>query len=236
MAKGSLSLVKDLEARGLLTKEAAQAVVVKRERVIRDALYKEAGGFFNTLRGMGEKPKGGGLLSSIASKFSHGGMSPAPEKGGAGWGDVTSNIGKMLALAGLTAGASAGVTGILRHGRDKKLRQDMETSYKKIFEEEPRLQDYPPGRVERHFSILAQFAPSLAADPTVAAAFVNSSLGAGYIDPKTIEGLAAAQNKIDEMHERHSMSGAAPAHLDRGINIATRAMNPFGGGSQKSGG
>lgn len=132
----------------------------------------------------------------------------------------------MLGLAGLTAGATAGVGAVMRHSRDKKVKSQIQDSYHQMFNEVPRLKEYhddPAHRdtVERNFGILAQFAPSLAAVPSVAGNWVQATVKMP-LGPAEIKTLAETQRRIDEMHEgRHSGPGISDLKVDQ---IAQKAM------------
>ena len=234
MPKTSLQLIQECQQRGLLSKEAAAEVLEQREHLIKTALKKQAAGFFSAIRGAA---RGGGTLRSggeeasrgILSKLRTGGLTPpvGPKGSPTGtveWSDVAANLGKMLALAGLTAGATAGVGGIIRHSKDKKLRQEIDRSYKMMFKEHPRLRDLKedrPGTVERNFGILAKYAPSLAADPTVAGTWVSSAAQMGQVTPGEIKQLAETQKAIDQSREDRGPLSQAPLKMTQ---IASKAL------------
>lgn len=232
MPPTSMQLIADAQERGLLSKEAAEQVGAQRDQLIRQAMRKLAaelvemittgslakeagiGSIIDRFRSAGPAaakaaPKAEGFLA----KLKHGGRTGS-EAGGVGWGDVVGNLGKMMALAGLTAGATAGVQSIGRHHRDSKLNDQIQTSYSQMFNEYPKLRDIEersPGRIQRHFGVLTQFAPSLAATPTVAGAFIQSSAQMEQIDVGAIKNLAETQSRIDEMNEkRHGIRGVTP--------------------------
>ncbi|MBP9824078.1 MAG: hypothetical protein KBF21_07640 [Thermoanaerobaculia bacterium] len=217
----SAELLETCTANGLMSKEAAASVAAVRARLIKQALKKEAAGFFGKVRGVfgGAKPK---KELSFLEKLKSGGATGGGEPG---WSDVGLNLTKMLGLAGLTAGATAGVTGLMRHSRDKQMANDIQSSYKQIFKENPDLNDVKdsaPGRVERHFGVLAKFAPSLAADPIVASSWLNISTKSNSIGPGEIKVLAETQTRIDEMNEaRHGVRGVSPLKAGE---FASRAM------------
>jgi hypothetical protein len=234
MPKSSIELIRDLTERGIFSKEAAVRALKLRESMIKQALKKEAAGLFSKLRrgftsAAAPKPSEG-----IFDRFRHGGFTPKPEGATApAWGDVGSNITKMLALAGLTAGATAGISGLSRMSADKHLKDDAANSYKQMFEEYPKLKilaQAPEGahKVRQNFEVLYRYAPSLAADPMVAGSFVQAQTQMGIVEPATVQRLAETQRRIDEMHEGRSPFGQS--HLDRGLTLATRAMAPFGAG------
>lgn len=226
MAASSNNMIDALEAGGLFSKEAAFQVRAVRDRLIKQAIRKEAGlvdSFLNKMRnapppkgfweGLGDKMKSGGLTSGTSGTASV-----------AGWSDVSANLIKMLGLAGLTAGATAGAGILQRHSRTKKENADIASSYKQMFVEYPRLAEHDPHKIEMHFGIIAKFAPSLAADPIVAGSIVNSSAAMDVIDAATIKVLAETQQRVDEARDGRSPDMAQ--HFDRGVTIATRALNP----------
>lgn len=236
MSTSSQQMLADACAKGLLSKTAADMVEAEREKLVKQAMRECALELVELVKiaGLGSiidrfrkapaavaKPieNAGGLLSKLRRGNATGGA------GGASWGDVTSNLGKMMALAGLSAGATAGIQGLMRHRRDKQVNNDIQSSYQQMFDEYPRLkqmEEEHPGRVARHFGVLSQFAPSLAAVPTVAGAFVQSHTQMNMIDSATIKNLAETQTRIDEMHEhRHGTRGISPINVG---TLATKAM------------
>lgn len=226
----SAEMLTHCETNGLLSKEAAANVAAARERLIKTALAKEAAGLFARLRGgFGQAAPVAAAPKRLLDKLRTGGRTGLEAAQGAaaqpGWSDVGLNLAKMLALAGMTAGATAGIQGIMRHSRDKRVEGDIQSSYKAMFEVAPELKDIQeahPGRVERHFGVLAKFAPSLAADPTVASAWIRSTGGTGYLGPAEVKGLAETQARIDEMNEqRYGVRGVSPI---RAGEFATKAM------------
>lgn len=236
----SLRLVIECHQRGLLTKEAAESVLERRNALIRTAMRKVAGDLVSAIRNLEveetTKEAAGGFLGAargggggFLSKLKSGGIS----RGGS-WGDVTSNLAKMMALAGLTAGATSGVSALMHHSRDKKLRGRVQDSYKQMFTEFPELNEMkesPEGSrmIERNFGILAEVAPSLAAIPAVAGTWIRSKGIQQRMDPQDIAGLADTQRKIDEMHEarRHGGPSIAPLQLH---SLVPGAMATGGGG------
>jgi hypothetical protein len=220
MPKSSLQLIAECQQRGLLSKQAAAQVLEQREQLIKQAMAKYANRLFKALRSFRSPPpdKSAKAGKGLLEKFRFGGRTPAKMKDGvaepvAGWSDVAANLGKMMALAGLTAGATAGIGGIMRHSKDKKLKAEIDTSYKNMFKEHPQLKDIQendPGRVRRHFGVLARYAPSLAADPTVAGSWVAATAQLGQINTGDIKNLAETQRRIDETREDHGVMKMAP--------------------------
>jgi len=246
----SLELVRELYRRGTLTKEAGVALLKKRESIIKQAMSREStllfrnlfsmskeaglGEGFRSLMGKGKEvaQKAEGLSGpGFFSKLRIGGATPAGgDKPMSHWGDVGANLLKMIGIATLSAGATAGVSSLLKAKTDRELRKDIEQSYSKMFTEYPRLNEIEeshPGKVRAHFGVLAKFAPSLAADPMVAGSFVQTAATQTVIDPATIKNLSETQRRIDEMQESHSPMAA---HFDRGITLARNAMMPGSGG------
>lgn len=212
----SAQLIVECASRGLLSKEAAEHVEIVRNRLIKQALAKEAASLWGRLRGgFGQKvEKAVETPKTILQKLRSGGrtgVEAVKDGTGPGWSDVGLNLAKMMALAGMTAGATAGVQGLMRHSRDKRVENDIHSSYTQLFNEYPKLKELKeenPGRLERHFGVLAKFAPSLAADPTVAGSWLQNSMQTQYIGPSDVKALAETQSRIDEMHEqRHGVRG-----------------------------
>lgn len=220
-------------ANGLLSKQAADEVAAVRQRLIRQALQKEAMGFFGRFRG------GAGEVAkkvvqpplTFLEKLRTGGVTGVKEVAeGAnrispGWSDVGLNLAKMLALSAMTAGATAGVQGLMRHSRDKQVDNDIQSSYSQLYDMHPKLKEVEetkPGLVARHFGVLARYAPTLAADPLVAGTWLTTSTSSQNIAPGEVKQLAEAQTRIDEMHEQRR-GGGRPSPLKAG-EFATKAM------------
>jgi hypothetical protein len=247
MTVSSLQLVIQCQQKGLLSKEAAVKLLHTREELIKVAMRKQAAILVASIRALNDDegetkeagfPFGFGRAAQTAkkgegflSKLRTGGLTGRGGKDGAGhtgWSDVGLNLGKMLGLAGITAGATAGVGGIIHHSREKKLKGEIDRSYGEVFNQEPRLkelQEEHPGVVERNFGILAKFAPSLAAEPSIAANWLHSSIAQGALGPSDIKNLVEVQHKVDEMHEgrRHGGPLLAPMSVDR---MATTVLKP----------
>lgn len=235
----SLELVRSLHQGGQLTKEAAIGILRTREQIIKQAKATAANDFVLSILMLDKSAgmldmvsRGGraarGAISGLASKLTSGGLTPPkPNATPTGWSDVGSNLLKMTGIAGLLAGATAGGEAYLRHRKDKRLQGDIEQSYKAMFDEQPRLTESDQSKVRTYFGVLAKYAPSLAADPTVAASFVGHAVEMGMIDPPAVKNLAETQRRIDEMHEGRSPFSD---HFDRSLTLAHKAMGAAGGG------
>lgn len=233
----SLRLTIECHQRGLLSKEAAEAVLEKREDLIKGAMRKQAAALIDSIQRLEDHTKEAGFLSGrgqgggFLSKFKSGGKSP-----GGGWSDVLSNLTKMTALAGLAAGATTGAGALIQHSRDRRLRGRIQESYKQMFEEEPDLKEHldDPDRrrtLTRDFGILSEVAPSLAAIPSVAGLWLRSKQTQPRIEPSEIGNLADIQRKIDEMHETHR--GAGPKLAPLAVHgLVTGAMGGGAGGDR----
>jgi hypothetical protein len=226
----SLELTRRLYQEGTITKEAALDLLRVREKLIKQALAAEARQLWANLTSLmkeaGWLGRGAAAAakSGLFDKLRRGGLTPGADA--AKWSDVGANLLKMLGIAGLSASATAGAGALFRHRRDRALQTDIESSYQQMFDEYKELKALPPDQLERvrtHFGVLARFAPSLAADPTVAGSFVKDTATMGIIQPKTIQTLAETQRRIDEMHEGRSPFGD---HFDRGLSLAGKAMAP----------
>lgn len=208
----SIRLIVECERKGVLTKAAALRLLQVREDLIKVAMRKQGAILVEAIRNAPDPasfPKEAGFPDfgfGRSAKKSEGFLSKL-KSSGVGASHVGLNLAKMLALAGLTAGATAGVGGIIRHSRDKKMRQQVESSASQLYDENPRLKEIEqenPGKVMAHFGLLAKFAPSLAAEPSIAGPWIIGALKQQAISPADIRNLAETQHKIDEMHEgRH---------------------------------
>jgi len=224
MPMSSLELVAACQQKGFLSKEAAARVLEQRELLIKEAMRKAAAGFFGALRSR-PASKAGKVGKGFLERLKVGGRTPIPEHmGETSWTDVTANLAKMMALAGMTAGATAGIGGLMRHSRQLQDNKSIATSYTKMFDEYPKLkeiEDERPGLVQRNFGVLARYAPSLAAEPSVAGAWVQSTALMGHIDANSIKNLAETQRRIDEVHEGRKPFKFAPL---RATEFAAKAM------------
>lgn len=227
-------LLDDLRERGMLTKEAAAEIAELRAMYLKKTLEKTASDIFKSAglfsSGLDAAQQGRGLKGFL-SGFRHGGLGPAKDRLATttGWGDVASNLAKMIGLAALVAGATGGTSALLKHQKDKSLQKDIKESYRQMFKEMPRVQDLyekDPHRVDSFFQILAKYAPSMAANPIVAGTFVQETSPEQRIGADTLKMLSEVQNRIDENARTHP----GGEHLDRGVTMAARAMNPFGSG------
>ena len=136
------------------------------------------------------------------------------------WSDVGANLTKILALAGLTTVGAGGVSALARIPQEKRLQREIENSYK-LMKREGRIGEMDKKTVRNHFEVLARYAPSLAANPTVASSFVTSSVSRGLIDPMTVRTLTEAQERIDKVRgyrDKHNLP------LDKATAIAQAAM------------
>ena len=257
MALSSIELASRCHQRGLLSKEAMDDVLRTRSRLIKEALAKEAGSLFKNLGervsgafahagphdplGRSATPAGE-LLSSVKKHLGFGGMSgPTPVIARTGkdagkvigreplsWAGAGANIAKMLALGGALAAGSAGAHGLMRHSRDKKLRNEIENSYGQMFHETPGLDNLDKDKVRRNFGVLARYAPSIAAEPVVAGAWVKGTVQMGHIDADAVNKLSATQAIIDRHHEGRALF--QPGQFTASVNLARQAMGGSGGG------
>lgn len=231
MATSSLRLIAKCQQQGLLSKEAAAEVLEAREELIKEAMRKHAGNMFSALLRRSGRRAGPPLppppKTGILDKLKTGGRTPGstrPDTPDTGWSDVIANLGKMMAVAGLAAGATSGVGHAIRHSKDKKLKAEVQKSYHQMFKEHPGLRDveeHEPGRVRRHFGVLARYAPSLAADPVIAGQWVQATATTGQINTGDVKNLAETQRRIDEAREGRGKISLAPLKV---TDFATKAM------------
>lgn len=226
----SLQLAVECHKKGLLTKEALDEVLLARERLIREAMQKEAGTLFSAVRGM--KPKANGFLSGVMRGLKNEKryvakpgkeMMEAPKE----WPEVIGSLGRLAAAASLATGLVAGGSKIMRHREEKGLQKDIENSYRDMFKEYPKLEDLDRHKVQRHFGVLARYAPSLAANPTVAGSWVQSTAQMGYVEPASIKNLAETQAEIDQQSQRGKLF--QQGHFKSlGVPLAAAAMKTEG--------
>ena len=219
----SIELTRKLFAEGYMSKEASIEVLKARDKIINEALYKEATAFFKTA-GIGNilrRWRGGPATlgtsaqkanSGFWGKMQAGGKTPMRtdaegKRIGAGWSDVGANMVKILALAGLTSAGAAGIDAVQRHRKDRNLQSEIERSYVTMQKTFPRIAEMDQANVRNHFEVLSRYAPSLAANPTVAGSFVSTQATRGIIDPAMVGALAKAQETIDKVRDQHGSHG-----------------------------
>jgi len=206
----SLELTRTLYRDGILSKEAAIGVMRERDNLINKALFSESVSFF----------KEAGLLSDFMGKLRIGGRTPIQGAKGApriisNWSDLGANLTKILALAGLASASTAGVHAIGMHLKDRKLQKDIEKSFVQMKSQFPRISEMDQDKVRNHFNVLSQFAPSLAANPTIAGGFILTEVSRGIVNPATISTLVKSQETIDKIHGLHSEHGLPLQHASR---------------------
>lgn len=243
MPLSSIELARRCHAKGLLSKEAMDDVLRIRKRLFKEAMAEKAAGVFGSIGEAGRSiaRRAGSFFGDLKSGLGFASPSgPSSKLTAAGkiikdepkdpmsWGSYAGNLGKLVALGAGLQGAGMGISGLMRHSRDKEVKRDIENSYKEMFNETPALANLDPQKVTRHFDVLARYAPSLAADPTVAGAWVKGTVQMGHIDATAVERLGATQALIDRHHEGRSLF--QPGHFHTGVSLARAAMGGGGGG------
>jgi len=197
MAISSFELAARCHQAGLLSKEAMDDALRVRTKLLREALAEKVA---NVIGDAGR---------AIGTAFSD---SPKAAK----------SLVQMLALGGALAAGGAGVTGLIRHSKDRGLRKNIESSYTQMFNESPQLASLDKDKVARHFDVLARYAPSLAGDPTVAGAWVHSTVRMGHIDADLVARLSTTQSLIDRRNEGQALF--QPGHFTASMNLASKAL------------
>lgn len=224
MTLSSIELATRCHQRGLLSKQAMDEVLVVRNKLIKEALAEKAASVFKSLASAGGKARG--FAHDLVSNLGFAGTAAKPTP----WGHASGQIIKMLALGGALAGGGAAVQGLMRHSRDKAIKRDIEGSYQEMFNETPGLANMDKDKIRRHFGVLATYAPSLAADPTVAGAWVRGTVQMGHVDASMVERLGATQAMIDRHHEGRALF--QPGHFTSGVNLARSAIGGGGDGGR----
>lgn len=193
----SLALIGKLQRRNLLSKEAAAKVLAQREELLNRAIEKQAGVTFDAIRRAAGAVKD--APGNFLAKFRQGGRTDPS----GGWSDVTSNLGKMLALAGLTTAATTGTSALVNKIHESKLNKRIEKSYSSLLKDEDiqEREKVNPGHTAAAFGILSRFAPSLAAEPLVAKPFIvagGGSITSDGVEHGQIDSLVRTQKMIDE--------------------------------------
>lgn len=220
----SLKMLVDCQRSGLLSKKASEQIYREREKLLMESMIKSAAGFFDSggLMGAAKRVMHGnpqqkpGFLRSLLQ----GGLSTSKNPDTA-WSDVASNMGKLLAVAGLTAGTLTGAGLAADAVRGKIRRDDMNESFEKVLMA-PSIQDaiqrgegVSKDSVRRDFDIIATFAPSLAKSPDVATALISGSMysngTSGMSGPDMIQKLTAIQASVSKAkHDDRGSSTLRP--------------------------
>lgn len=218
----SFELLLKCRESGILSKEAADDVFRVRKQLIKAAMAKAVKDLLGKMKAAPTPPPAKGL-DRLKQLFGSASMTPGSAARSEGattqWSDAATNLAKMMALAGMTAGAASGISALSQRAADKRMGVQIEDSYRQMFSEFPALREKNPNVVRTHFGVLRRYAPSLAADPIVAGSFVQQTAEMGAIHPDQIKMLAQTQNEID----RDVSAGSS--FLDRGVGLATKAMS-----------
>lgn len=217
----SIKLAAHCYTKGLLSKEAMDEVLCVRERLIKEAISANigtsvAGGAKKATSFLGKMRKSLGL-GSIEKTRGGTGASPGLE-----WSQTVGNLVKLLGAGAALQGGAAAVGGIIRHRQDNELKGQIKNSYTEMLKVHPKLQELNRSDVSRNFGVLARYAPSIAADPTVAGSWVANATMTGHVDPVSIKQLSETQNAIDRAHQERSLS--KPGQFSKGIQLATQVM------------
>ena len=225
MALSSLQLIEQCEQRGLLSKEAADDARRLRETFVKEAARRGVRDILENMfqRGSAQAAPAPakGWFDKLVSPSIH------PERGGSRqWSDVTSNLAKMLGLAGLTAGAAGGLNMAAHSIGQGRQRAMIERSYESLYDEEPGLHTIDPDKVRRTFGLVARYAPSLAADPTVAASTVHTFVQRGGGDiMKDVRALSELEAQIRKAREMTPV-----VKPEKAIGWAAKGIGMGGGG------
>jgi hypothetical protein len=229
----SLQLLAECQLQGLLTKEAATEILELREAVVKRARMEKAAGLISSMRGAGSKVKGGlgEFWGGFKRSFGHGrpttgGGRPVIEgkvtQPGTHWSDVAGNMAKYIMLGGLAVGGAAGAKALIQKPGQRRERKEIEKSYKQMFQDHPKLGEFDRHKVQRHFGVLARYAPSMAADPVVAGTWVKDKMEMGHIAAADIKLLAETQSQINKVKESKALF--APGAFRTGTDLAGKAM------------
>ena len=233
MAMSSLQLLVECQQQGLITKEAATEILAMREEVVKAARMDKAAGLISSMRNLGSKTKSGvgGFLESFKQSFKR----PHPTVGGgvtagsaevvgqgAQWSDVAAKLTQMGLLGGMAYGGAAGVKALMGAPGARRERGEIEKSYKQMFQDHPKLNEFDRHKVQRHFGVLARYAPSMAADPVVAGTWVKDKMEMGHVAAADIKLLAETQSQINKVRESKDLF--SPGAFRAGTDMAGKAM------------
>lgn len=214
----SLALLQRLQKQGVLSKEAAAEILKQRDQIIKRELSKEAASIFSKLRRgkqIRKKLKEKKRPVSVIDRIKTPDKTPFPSKKKteetSRWSDVTLNLGKLLALAGMTAGASAGISGVQNVLSERALRSKLEDSFQGTRRmvrggeagnpNAVAAMDMEPGRVRQYFDTFARYAPTLASDPIVATSYIRSRADTPFVAVDEIARLAEMERAVRRAKE-----------------------------------
>jgi len=137
------------------------------------------------------------------------------------------SLAKLVALGGIISSGAMGAQAIMRHSKEKGLKRDIQASYQQMFDDYPKLHDLDRSKVRRTFGVMARYAPSLAADPMVAGAWVQANTTMAFIEPAAVKALAETQSQIDRVQEKRNL--LQPGVLTTGLGLAGKAIGHASG-------
>jgi len=223
----SLHLLVECHRRGYLSKEAADSVAEVRERLIMGALKKEAKEFVEALSSREFDKEASSIGSSIGSKIvskyrsAKSGIEGLATSDGL-WERSVRNLALLTGMGAAVGAGGAGVDAFLSHRKDTQTRKRIERSYPQMFKLEPDLNEHDKSTISRNFQVLATYAPSIAANPVVAATWSLEKAIRGRIEPLEIKSLAETQTAIDRASEReHFIATPAARNI---MGIATSSL------------
>lgn len=224
MSLTSAQLANQLHDQGLLSKEAKERVLAVRRKLYKKALEKHAAGVFDWILDRGrslasnfsypglKNPElpvhpAGATISRVdprSGAISHIPIGGQPIEGARrppmSWTDMVGNLAKLTILGtGVGAAQSGVIKAIEQMSANKEqaiTKRELAESFDQMFEEQPALKTSDPERVQRHFDVLAKYAPSLAKDPTIASNWVKQTVDMRFIDADSINRLASTEKLI----------------------------------------
>lgn len=194
----SLSVIDALEKRGYIDTDARQRLLEKRAAVVVDHIAEKTAGVFSR---MGHQLSGVGDASAALAR-----RGVAGHKVQMGWPEWIGNVARVLGVgAGLAAGGAAvGAAGhaVEKAGLNKRIKSSRTEVANLLAEQNPEIKR----QQDEVFDAVARYAPTLAADPLVAAGIVRGiARGTGgmsrnlpNVDTNFVRNLAEAESKVHE--------------------------------------
>lgn len=216
----SLVALQSLERRGLLTKEASARIRAKREALIKEAISLP----------FGKKPK----PMSLIGKLMHKEKPPAADGFGHGLAQLAKLVGVGAGIAAGGAGVGAAARGLANMGQDRRVKKSREQVLESLKATDPN-----PAAHKVHetiFNVIAEYAPSLAANPVVAHSMVSALAPGGVdragvpkgIDSNMVKSLIAAQATINESGSKRGFFNTFSDIHSRQLPNAAKFVDPQG--------
>lgn len=217
----SFELTRYLYKKGYITKEAALRILKTRQNLVKEATEQMTNEIF-------------GFKKEAA--FPWGGSAPAPvpiapKKAPIDFRGSAKSILPLLGLAGLVSLGTTGAKVGLGAASDARLKGEVRSSYKRMFEEYPELNDDRPAAT-KFFNMMARFSPVLASNPIVAGTWVKSTMDKNVVGPAEIKQLIESQKEWENTRAMKSPLIGLARELPGSGDIFQKSL-AFGGTSDE---